>query len=69
MLETLLGQIGELYSCPDAFATHNKESKEIFMNNYCSAAQPLLYAVGTECIDDQLMKKIVDLVIFIFSSS
>jgi hypothetical protein len=38
LLETLLGQIGELYSCPDAFGTHNKESKEIFMNNYCSAA-------------------------------
>lgn len=53
LLETVLGQIGDLYTNTDAYLGKcNPESREIFLNNYCSATQPLIYAVGTECIDD-----------------
>jgi hypothetical protein len=37
LLENMLSQIGELYSNPDAYLGNcNKESREIFLNNYCS---------------------------------
>ena len=66
----MLSQIGELYTNPDAYLGKcNPESREIFLNNYCSASQPLIYAVGTEYIDDQLLKKIIDLIVFVFSQS
>lgn len=69
-METLMQMIGEFYTNPDAMLGHcNKESREIFLNNYCSATQPLLYALGKQEISDQLMKQIVDLVIYVFTQS
>ena len=70
LLETVLSFIGELYSNPDAYLGNcNKEARDIFLNNYCSATQPLLFVLGSECINDALLKQIVDLIIFVFNQS
>ena len=70
LLETVLGQIGELYTNTDAYLGKcNPESREIFLNNYCSATQPLIYAVGNDYIDDSLLEKIVKLVVYVFTQS
>ena len=59
-MEQLLASIGDMYTSPDkVLAQSNKESREIFLVNYCSAAQPLLYALGNDYISDELIHKIV----------
>lgn len=64
----MLSQIGELYTNTDAYLGKcNPESREIFLNNYCSATQPLIYGVGTEYIDDSLLDKIVKLIVYVFA--
>jgi hypothetical protein len=63
LLETVLSQIGKLYSNSDAYL----ESRETFLNNYCSLSKDLIEAVGSENIEDELLKKIVDLAVFVFN--
>ncbi len=59
-----------MFTNPDAILGHcNQESKEIFLNNYCSATQPLLFALGSDMINDLLMGQIVNLIIFVFTQS
>ena len=39
----------------------------MILDNYCSIAQPLLYAVGSLQINDELLYRIVQLPVFAFN--
>ena len=70
LLETLLQSIGEFFTNPATMLPNcNKETREIFLNNYCSSVQPLLVGLGSESVSDQLMQQIVELVRFCFNQS
>jgi len=60
VLMGVLGWIDEFCNCPK-FASDNKELLEVYFNNYCALAQPLLVFLGP-AITEQLVSQIVQLV-------
>jgi len=66
VLMEVLSWINEFYNSPK-FASANKELLEVYFNNYCALAQPLLVFLGP-AITEQLVTQIVQLVQNIFNS-
>ena len=60
MLMGVLAWIDEFCNSPK-FASDNKELLEVYFNNYCALAQPLLVFLGP-AITEQLVSQIVQLV-------
>ena len=58
---------GYIENTTGVFQNHDTDQREIILNNYCSIAQPLLYAVGSSLIDDGLLGQIADLAIYAFA--
>ena len=60
---------GYIENAAGVFQNHDADQREIILNNYCSIAQPLLYAVGSSLIDDGLLGQIADLAIYAFTQA